>query len=227
MAFGSCRGSTGYQTGLFLVILNDLSADTSNGFFKYVDDTTVYEIVEKKEPSHAQSILDEVSTWSANNKFQLHPSKCNELRITFPRSPTKYELVEIAGCKINTVQVVKLLGVYIQEDLKWDSHVIEMTKKSVKRLYFLAQLKRANVPPEELVQFYVACIQSVLLYGCQVFHFSRPQYLSLSFERIQKRALRIIFCYEVHYSDALALSGLVTLEQRRTEPCKKRFNNNP
>ena len=33
------------------------------------------------------------------------------------------------GCKINTVQVVKLLRFYIQEDLKWYSHVTEMTKK--------------------------------------------------------------------------------------------------
>ena len=97
------------------------------------------------------------------------------------------------------------MGVYIQEDLKWNSHVIEMTKKAAERLYFLVQLKRAKVPPEELVQFYVAFIQSVLLYGCHVFHFSLPQYLSLTFERIQKRALRIIFGYEVHYSDALAL----------------------
>ena len=72
-------------------MLNDLSADTSNGLFKYVDDTTVFEIVEKRGPSHAQSILDEVSTWSANNKFQLHPSRCNKLRITFARSPTKCE----------------------------------------------------------------------------------------------------------------------------------------
>ena len=76
-------------------------------------------------------------------------------------------------------------------------------------MYFLVQLKRTQVPPRELVQFYVACIQSVLLYGCQAFHFSLPQYLSLTFERIQKRALRIIFGYEVHYHDALSRSGLV------------------
>lgn len=177
-----------------------------------------------KGSSHAQSILDEVSTWSANIKFQLHPSKCNELRIIFARSPTKYELVEITGCKIHTVHVVKLLGVYIQEDLKWNTLVREMTKKAAKRLYFLVQLKRAKVPPEELVQFCVACIQSVLLYGCQVFPFSLPKYPTLSFERIQKRALRIIFGYEVYCADALARSGLVTLEQRRTEICKKLFN---
>ena len=89
-------------------MLNDLSAYSSNSLFKDVDDTTVYEIVEKKGPSHAQSILDEAATWFANNKFQLHPSKCNELRITFARPLTEDELVEIVGYKINTVQVVKL-----------------------------------------------------------------------------------------------------------------------
>ena len=33
-----------------------------------------------------------------------------------------------------------------------------------------------------------------------------------------------MFGYKVHYSDSLALSGLVTLEQRRMELCKKLFN---
>ena len=64
------------------------------------------------------------------------------------RSPTKPDdLVEIDGCKIETIQTVTLLGFY-------QSHVTEMTKKAVKRLYFLVQLKHAEVPPEELVQFH-------------------------------------------------------------------------
>ena len=42
---------------LFLVMLNYLSADTSSGLFKYVDDTTVYEVVENKGTSHAQALL--------------------------------------------------------------------------------------------------------------------------------------------------------------------------
>lgn len=46
----------------------------SSGTFKYMDDTTVYEIVKKKGSGHAQSIHKEVSAMSTNNKFQLHPS---------------------------------------------------------------------------------------------------------------------------------------------------------
>ena len=80
------------------------------------------------------------------------------------RSPTSYELKEINGSKVSSVRGAKLLG----------AHVFETIKKAVKRLYFLTQLKRAKVPPSALAKFYVACIQSVLLYGCQVYHYSIP-----------------------------------------------------
>ena len=117
--------------------------------------------------------------------------------MTFSRTPANHELVQLNGCKFNTINVTRLLGLYIQNDLKCNVHVTEMTKKAAKRLYFLVQLNRAKVPPNELIRFYLACIQSVLLYGCQVFHFSLPQYFSSTMERIQKRALRIVFGYEV------------------------------
>ena len=97
-------------------------------------------------------------------------------------------------------------------------------KKRCQTLVFFIATKASKVQAEELVQFYVACIQSVLPHGCQVCHFSLPQYLKITFERILKRARRTIFGHEVHCSDALSRSGLVTLEQRRTELCKKRFN---
>ena len=136
-------------------------------------------------------MINEVATWSTLNSFQLHPKKCNELRISFARSPTSYEVIEINGSKVSTVSVVKLLGVYFQDNLKWNTHVSETIKKAAKRLYFFIQLKRAKVPPPELAKFYVTCIQSVLLYGCQVYHYSLPNYLSLSLERVQKTALKI------------------------------------
>lgn len=44
----------------------------------------------------------------------------------------------------------------------------EITKKKCQTLFFLVQLKHAKVPPEELVQLYVACIKFVLFFGCQV-----------------------------------------------------------
>ena len=119
---------------------------------------------------------------------------------------------------VELVTSAKILGV------KWNSHTDATVKKAAKRLYFLVQFKRAEVPSQELVQFYVACIQSILTYACQVYHNALPEYLSLSLERIQKRAKCIIYGYDLSYKEALAKSGLSNLYQRRSELCQTFFN---
>lgn len=86
-------------------------------------------------------MINEVATWSTLNSFQLDPKKCNELRVSFVRSSPSNDLIEINGSKVSAVSVVKLLGVYFQDNLKWNTHVTETIKKAAKRLYFLTQLK--------------------------------------------------------------------------------------
>ena len=205
---------------LFIVMIDDLQVPSASGVVKYVDDTTIYEIVNKNLPSIAQTSVNEISTWSAANKFLIHPTKCKELRISFSLAPTERENVKVDGQEIDSVDSVKILGVVLQSNLKWNSHVSEVISKAAKRLYFLSQLKKANVDPTELIKFYTACIRSVLLYACQVFHYSLPEYLSNSMEKIQKRALRIIYGYNLPYREALSLSGLETLFQSRERHCK-------
>ena len=85
------------------------------------------------------------------------------------------------------INSLKLLGVTLSKDLRWNVYIDSLIKKTSKRLYFISQLKRAKVSPEDLIKFYVACIRSVLLYACQVYHYNLPEYLSRSLEQIQKR----------------------------------------
>ena len=75
----------------------------------------------------------------------------------------------------------------------WDDHIDIITAKAAKRLYLLRQLKKTGTGSSHLVQFYCSIIRSVIEYACQVFHSSLPGYLSDSFERIQWRAMGIIF----------------------------------
>ena len=85
----------------------------------------------------------------------------------------------------------------------------------------MKQLKRSILSTEELVKFYVTCIQSVILYACQVYHYSIPEYLRESLERVQRRALRIIYGYNCSYKDLLNESKLTILSKRRSELCSK------
>ncbi|RMX37904.1 hypothetical protein pdam_00007045, partial [Pocillopora damicornis] len=65
--------------------------------------------------------------------------------------------------------------------------------------------------------------RSVLEYACQVFHSSLPYYLSEELERIQKRALRIIFPY-ASYNSALKEAGIPSLYDRRASLSSDLFN---
>lgn len=208
---------------LFIIMINDLEAPSTHDLFKHVDDTTFYEVVMKDDTSKAQIPMNEIQHWSNNKKFQLHPTKCKELCISFSRSKPIHS-VTIGTNVVEPVQSIKILGVIFQNDLKWNLHVENSIKKAARRLYFIVQLKRANVSVRDLTTFYVSCIQSVLLYACQVFHFSLPEYLNTNMERIQKRVMRIIHGYDVSYEQALIPSGLSSLQQRRSELCSSFFN---
>ena len=74
-------------------------------------------------------------------------------------------------------------------------------------------LKKCGVPTSDLITVYFSLIQSVIEYASAVFT-NLPKYLSDALEGIQKRALRIILP-NLHYDNALILSGLPSLEDLR------------
>ena len=96
----------------------------------------------------------------------------------------------------------------------------KIVNKASKRVYLLKQLKRFGLHADDLKCFYVASIRSILEYSCQVFHYGLPEYLSEAIERIQRRALRIIYP-QLSYQDALDTLGLQTLYARRCDLCNK------
>ena len=111
--------------------------------------------------------MNEIQSWSNTNKFQLHPTKCKELCISFSRNKPSHDPVNVGtiNCVVESVQSFKILGVTLQNDLKWNLHIETTIKKPSKRMYFLIQLKRADVSASELTSFYVACIQFVLIFA--------------------------------------------------------------
>ena len=86
-----------------------------------------------------------VIEWSRENRVQLNANKCKELRVSFAKEQRVFDPVIIEGKEVELVTSTKLLGLTIANDLTWNDHVTEITKKASKRLYFLTQLKRAGV----------------------------------------------------------------------------------
>lgn len=73
-------------------------------------------------------IQDDISdsySWSQNNKLHLNPAKCKIMQFCFKKHPPQIPQFFIGDNILQVVNETKLLGVWIQSDLKWNTHVNE------------------------------------------------------------------------------------------------------
>ena len=89
-------------------------------------------------------------------------------------------------------------------------------------LVFLVQLKRAKLLSNDLVLLYTTCIRFILSYAVTVFYYALPKYLQNDLERVQKRALSIIFP-GLAYNKALEVAGIQTISDYNESICDKTF----
>ena len=177
---------------LFLVMINDLNLGNLD-LWKFVDDMTTAEPLPNNGVSKIQDSVDDLVNKSSANRFQLNVPKCKELRISFAKTEPKFDPIVANSKPLEIIETAKVLGLNISCDLKWNAHLSEVLKKGASRLYFLRQLKRSNIATKDLLSFYLVCARPITEYACQVFHNALPKYLSEDLERLQKRALWIIF----------------------------------
>ena len=86
----------------------------------------------------------------------------------------------------------------------------------------LNRLKRFGLPEEGLVSVFVSYVRPVVEYATPVWHGCLTEEQSKKLESIQKRACRIILGAKYNsYTEALDLTGLQTLSNRRVQLCTK------
>ena len=208
---------------LFLVMINDLELrSTKMNHWKYVDDITLSESLSINEISTLQLELDAIQSWAVQNDMKLNGKKCKEMLISFLYDQPDIPRLCIDGLPLELVHTFKVLGLTLNDKLKWQENVEIMVKKAAKRLYILRVLSRINVPSVDLLTIYFSLVRSILEYACPVWHTNLPQYLSDKIEHVQKRAFRIIYPGR-RYDDALSIAQCPRLTDRRQILCCKTF----
>ena len=160
--------------------------------FKFVDDTTAFEIFPRNSVSLLTLLLMISMPFLATQHWWQHNWKGHS---------------------------DKLLGVCISNDLKWTHHIEYIIKKANKRLYSLRVLNQCGTPSVSLAKVFVTIVRPVLKYVVPVWQ-NIPEFLASQIESIQKRAMRIIFPKYV-YNEALHVStlSLTTLNEGRIHLC--------
>ena len=205
---------------IFIALINDASENSAAHSFKYVDDLSLAEVRQICEPSQMDADVRDLDAWANHNHLRLNPSKCKVMQICFKRQPPSPPDLCIAGKRLEVVNETRLLGLIVQSDLCWDLQINSMVSKSSCRLYMLCCLKRFGVPVSDLISVYIGYVRPIVEYACPVWHGSINIKQSQQIERIQKRACRIIIgSTYTSYAEALSVTGLQTLEERRHHLC--------
>jgi len=164
-----------------------------NKVHNFIDDTTLTELITPSySPSNMSDYLNSLLIWTTDNDMQLNTFKTKEMILGRTDSTSIPSLSTPAG-PIQCVTTFKLLGLHLDASLSWTTQINTVVSKASKRLYFLKQLKRAGVPPNQLLYFYTTVIRPVLEYASPVWHYSITRAQSYQLESIQKRAVHIIF----------------------------------
>ena len=79
---------------LFVLMINDLCPSDVQTW-KYVDDTTLAEVIPKDGESSIEEAVDSVADWSHRNKLQLNVDKCKELTIDFKKIKQSFPPISI------------------------------------------------------------------------------------------------------------------------------------
>ena len=98
----------------------------------------------------------------------------------------------MSGETLEVVPKTKLLGVIIQDDLKWDANTASLVKRANARMVLLRKLSEFGAPREDLKTIYIAYIRSILEQSAVVWHKSLTLENQEDLTRVQKSSCRII-----------------------------------
>ena len=131
----------------------------TNTIIKFVDDSSIYEVVQRNTRSNLDQILFKADEWVERNNMELNGKKTNKLRMTFSNHNFDFgEQLLIANTPIKVVTNAKLLGLTISDNLKWNDHIQDICSEASKRLYFLRILQRAGFDVPHLIKIGTLCV---------------------------------------------------------------------
>ena len=183
---------------LFCIFINDLPlclSDPNVSCDLFADDTSLHcsaSTITDVQNS-LQKSLNNVAEWCKDNFMLLHPGKTKCMIITSRQKhqSNKFTIhLSLNNTIIDQVKEHKVLGVIIDEELKWQSHINSITSKFSRSLFLLNKLTPYIDTDARKMFFYAHCLchinyASVVWDSAASTHFKRLYSLF-------KRAMKII-----------------------------------
>ena len=154
---------------LFLWHIKDLPdvLPSSTMAYLFADDTKLARTIHtESDITNFQQDIDKVLEWSTNWRMKFNLKKCEAIRVTRKKSPLQGSY-HIGNHVISQTDTQKDLGVILNTDLKWSSHISSISSKANKLLGFLYRTSDPHFGPTVKRSLYLSLVRSHLHGLCQ------------------------------------------------------------
>ena len=177
---------------LFILYINDFPHISKEiTAYLYADDTAVF--IEGTNESSLQNTVDivmpKISEWFTANQLSINTDKtCYQI---YSKRKDKKEIkLSIQSVEIKRTDIVKYLGMFIDENMKWNMHINKLYTVLCRNVGIITKVKYF-LSTNHLLLLYNALFASYVNYCCFIYSNSYSSTLS-KIQKLQKRLIRIV-----------------------------------
>ncbi len=201
---------------IFNIFINDLLVTLSKFCISgnYADDNTICCVDTNKHVmlKNLQTACNVAITWFDHNLMQANPEKFHFMVLSpFQKEANHQHVLDLPGVQLTSVTQAPLLGIIIDNELKFNAHVSVVIKKVN---FQLSTLKRMSyyMDARTKLTIFKSFIASNFSYCCHIWYFCSPT-LKTRLEKIQYRGLRYVYSdFSASFDSLLDKSEMCTID---------------
>jgi hypothetical protein len=205
---------------LFLLFINDLPSRVCSSICMYADDVMLYRPL--YSPSCAfllQYDLDMLLCWASKWCLPFNTGKCKSMRLMLPGTPLQVPFCyAMDTLRLESVLVMRYLGIHISSNLKWECHTSHIAKKA-NSVIGLLRRNFCQSPSFMRRKLYVTLVRPLLEFCCSAWDpFLKKDCAFL--EAVQNRGARFVardFIFNSSVTEMKKRFLLEPLEVRRSK----------
>ena len=193
--FSVCSGvPQGSHLGplLFILFINDLPTvlDSSVNILLFADDAKLFSPVESlSDAVNLQSNLDKLVSWSKQNCLPLNINKCSIITFTRLHKPILFNY-SIDHTTLTRVNHIRDLGILLEANMSYSSHINMITNKAFKMLGFIYRNTKNFKNIISMKMLYFSLVRSHLEFGSMVWSPNYALYIN-QLENVQYKFLKL------------------------------------
>ena len=196
---------------LFIIFINDIFLFTKDAkIASYADDNTAY-VIEDKTYNLLKTLETESSVilkWFRVNEMKSNDDKCHLI------VANKNDVfITLGDEKITSTNSVELLGINIDNGLKFNEHILNILKKGNQKLHALARVSK-YLTKDKLRIIMNTFIKSQFNY-CPLIWMFHSRILNNKINKLHERALRIVYNEKnLTFEELLQKDNSITVHDR-------------